>query len=89
MDGYMKFEHLSHPLHPCLHAQRQSPKVYVTKLSKVLKWKGVRFSKSLDRPNIFYKVLRSTDMESDLKPYLESLKQLELNHQGPLSTVDH
>ena len=35
-------------------------------------------SKSPDRPNIFYKVLRSTDMESDLKPYLESLKQLRI-----------
>ena len=33
-------------------------------------------SKSPDRPNIFYKVLRSTDMERDLKPYLESLKKL-------------
>ena len=33
-------------------------------------------SKSPDRPNSFYKVLRSTDMETDLNPYLESLKQL-------------
>ena len=74
MDDYMRFELLSHHL-PCWLALQQSPKVYMMKLSRVLKWKGVKSLANLQIGLIFSTVLRSTDTESDLNPYLESLKQ--------------
>ena len=65
------------PLSPLLACTATVTKSIRDEVIKCLEMDGCEIiSKSPDRPNIFYKVLRLTDMDSDLKPYLESMKQL-------------
>ena len=60
------------PLLACTATVAKSVREEVIKSLEMVAYEII--SKSPDRPNIFYKVQRMTESETDLRPYIESLR---------------